>query len=77
LGAKLLPPATAAKVKAAVLFGDPKRGQPLQAIAADKVATYCFETDLICVGAPVVLPAHLSYGVYAVPAARFVVSKLD
>jgi cutinase len=77
LGAALLPAATAAKVKAAVLFGDPKRGQPLQAISADKVVTYCFETDLICDGAPIVLPSHLSYSVFGISAAKFVVSKLS
>jgi Cutinase len=77
LGAKLLPAATAAKVRAAVLFGDPYRGQALQAISPDSVVTYCFETDLICDGAPVVLPAHLAYGVYAAPAAGFVVARVS
>lgn len=62
---------------AAVLFGDPYRGQPLQAISPDRVITYCFETDLICDGAPIVLPAHLSYGLFGLPAARFVVGKLS
>jgi cutinase len=77
LGAKLLAASTAAKVKAAVLFGDPYRGQALQGISANKVVTYCFDSDLICDGAPIVLPSHLSYGVYAVSAAKFVMSKLS
>ncbi len=77
LGANLLPAATAARVKAVVVFGDPDRGQALQAISADNVATYCFETDLICDGVPIVLPAHLAYAVDALPAANFVVSKLS
>lgn len=77
LGAKLLSSAVAARVKAAVLFGDPLRNQLLQGISSDKVVTYCFEADLICGGAPVVLPVHLSYAIQAIPAAKFVVSKLS
>jgi hypothetical protein len=34
--------------------------------------TYCFEDDLICDGLPIVLPAHLSYALDAVPAATMV-----
>jgi hypothetical protein len=36
------------------------------------VVTFCFKTDLICDGAPIVLPAHLSYALDAPAAAAFV-----
>jgi cutinase len=62
----------ASHVSAVVFFGDPDDGQALQGIAANIEQTYCFDTDLICDGLPIVLPAHLSYAVDAVPAAEFV-----
>jgi len=59
-----------------VLFGDPDRGQPLPNIPADKVATFCFISDLICDGDPIVDPAHLSYSLNARAVAAFVKSKV-
>ena len=76
LGIQQLSPSTAARVNAVVFFGDPDEGQALQAIAANKAQTYCFESDLICEGLPIVLPAHLSYAVDAIPAANFVASNV-
>ena len=55
-----------------VLFGDPKKGEPLPNIDGSKVKTFCFEADLICDMLPVVDTYHLSYSVDAVPAAQFV-----
>ena len=72
----LLSPATAAHVAAVVLFGDPYDGQSLTQIDGDDVITYCFATDLICDGAPIVLPAHLSYSLDAPGAAAFVTGKV-
>ena len=57
---------------AKVLFGDPKKGQPLPNIDGSKVKTFCFKADLICDMLPVVDTYHLSYSVDAVPAAQFV-----
>ena len=59
-----------------MLFGDPDDGQPIADIAASEVDTFCFDTDEICKGLPIVLPAHLSYSVDAVPAAQFVASHV-
>jgi cutinase len=57
---------------AAVFFGDPDDGESVQNIASTKDVTYCFEDDLICDGLPIVLPAHLSYALDAVPTATMV-----
>lgn len=67
----------ASHVSAVVFFGDPDDGQALHDIAANKEATYCFSTDLICDGLPIVLPAHLSYAIDAVPAAQFVAGLVN
>jgi hypothetical protein len=72
LGVKQISAAAASQLSAVVFFGDPDDGQALQNIAANKDDTYCFSTDLICDGLPIVLPAHLSYALDAVPAAQFV-----
>ncbi len=67
----------AQRVQAVVLFGDPDDGQPLAGIDTGDVVTFCFDTDLICDGAPVVLPAHLSYALDAPAAAGFVASHVQ
>ena len=67
----------AQRVQAVVLFGDPDDGQPLANIDTGDVVTFCFDTDLICDGAPVVLPAHLSYALNAPAAAAFVASHIQ
>ena len=77
LAVKQLSASTASQVAAVVFFGDPDDGQALQNIAADETDTYCFDTDLICDGLPIVLPAHLSYSIDAVPAAQFVAGKVQ
>ena len=76
LAVKQLSASTASHIAAVAFFGDPDDGQALQNIAADETDTYCFDTDLICGGLPIVLPAHLSYGVDAVPAAEFVAGRV-
>lgn len=60
-----------------VLFGDPDDGDAFPNIAPSDVKTYCFETDLICDGLPIVLPTHLAYAVNAPDAARFVQSNVQ
>lgn len=76
-GLKQVSGGAAARINAAVLFGDPDDGQPLQGVSGDKVATYCFDDDLICKGEPIVLPAHLSYALKAGDAASFVASRVQ
>lgn len=77
LGVRQLSVAVAARISAVVLFGDPNEGQPLQGIPTGDVVTFCFDTDLICDGKPVVLPAHLIYGINAPDAAQFVASNVQ
>lgn len=60
-----------------MLFGDPKKGQPLANIDGSKVKTFCFEADLICDALPIVDTYHLSYAVDAYPAADFVTSVVQ
>jgi len=76
LGAQQLSASVASHVSAVVLFGDPDDNQPINDIAASEVDTFCFSTDEICKGLPIVLPAHLSYSVDAVPAAEFVAAHV-
>ncbi|KAI9879814.1 MAG: hypothetical protein M1830_006996 [Pleopsidium flavum] len=76
LGAAQIPALVASRVTAVVLFGDPEKGQRLQNISADNVSTFCFVSDLICYGKPIVLPSHLSYSLDAYAAAAFVKSKV-
>ncbi|KAI9703549.1 MAG: hypothetical protein M1820_005853 [Bogoriella megaspora] len=63
--------------KAVVLFGDPDDGQPFFGVAASKVAIFCAIGDTICAGTSIVIPAHLSYGIDAAPAAAFVRSRVS
>jgi cutinase len=67
----------ASRVNAVVLFGDPDDGDTIQGVDPGEVDTYCADTDLICDGVPVVLAAHLSYSLYAIPAAQFVASRVQ
>ncbi|KAI9713722.1 MAG: hypothetical protein M1812_006560 [Candelaria pacifica] len=76
LGVDEIASSVAARVSAVVLFGDPKDGQPLKEVDTLKVDTFCFNTDLICDGLPIVLGAHLSYAFDASQAAAFVKSHV-
>ncbi|KFY19626.1 hypothetical protein V491_04326 [Pseudogymnoascus sp. VKM F-3775] len=67
--------ATAAKITASVVFGDPKKGDPVGAVSASNVLTICHAGDNICAGGILVLPPHLTYGMDAIAAAAFVKSK--
>lgn len=69
--------AVASRVVAAVLFGDPDNGQPVQGVDGGDVVTFCNKDDLICKGAPIVLAAHLSYSLNAPAAAEFVAQRLQ
>jgi cutinase len=67
----------ASQVSAVVFFGDPDDGQALQDVTANKEDTYCFATDLIYDGLPIVLPAQLGYSIDTVPAAQFVAGMVQ
>lgn len=64
--------ATASKVSAVVLFGDPKDGQALPNVSASKVLTVCHDGDNICAGGDIILLPHLTYAEDADAAAAFV-----
>jgi cutinase len=74
---KLVSGDVASRVVAAVLFGDPDNGQPLQGVDPANVVTFCNKDDLICKGAPIVLTAHLSYALKAGDAAQFVAARVQ
>jgi cutinase len=64
--------ATASKISAVVLFGDPKDGQALPNVDASKVLTVCHDGDNICAGGDIILLPHLTYAEDADTAAAFV-----
>lgn len=71
LATRQLSPSVAQQIKAVVMFGDPDDGQAISDIPTGDVVTFCYATDLICDGAPIVLPAHLAYSLDAPAAANF------
>ncbi|KAM0477461.1 hypothetical protein ACHAPX_005773 [Trichoderma viride] len=66
--------ATASKISAVVLFGDPRDGQALPNVDASKVLTVCHAGDNICAGGDIILLPHLTYAEDADTAAAFVAS---
>ena len=65
------------QVAAAVLFGDPDKSQSVANIPKASVQENCAVGDVICeLGILIVEPAHLTYGAYAVGAARFIIKAL-
>ncbi|KAK6523318.1 hypothetical protein TWF281_001297 [Arthrobotrys megalospora] len=68
--------ATAKKVGAVVMFGDPKYGRALGKGLNAKSKTFCNPGDQICKGGFNILPSHLTYGSDANAAARFVKSRV-
>ncbi|KAH6724755.1 cutinase-domain-containing protein [Leptodontidium sp. MPI-SDFR-AT-0119] len=69
--AAMLPPATAAKVSSAVIFGDPMNGKPVAGIPAAKTKVICHQGDNICAGGNQILMPHLTYSQNAGEAAKF------
>ncbi|KAK7520528.1 cutinase precursor [Phyllosticta citriasiana] len=67
--------AVAAKVSAAVVFGDPDFPKPVPNIAPEKQKIFCAKGDAICKGEAVILPPHLSYGSDAEAAAQFIMAS--
>ncbi|KAF5378733.1 hypothetical protein D9615_006874 [Tricholomella constricta] len=64
------------RVNAAVVFGDPKKGQAFPSPINARTKTFCDLLDNICAGGILVLPAHLGYGSDAPAAASYVLSKI-
>ncbi|PVH82543.1 carbohydrate esterase family 5 protein [Cadophora sp. DSE1049] len=72
--AAMLPPAMAAKVSSAVIFGDPMNGKPVAGVPAAKTKVICHTGDLICAGTSTILMPHLTYSQNADEAAKFAAS---
>ncbi|EOD51797.1 hypothetical protein GTA08_BOTSDO09527 [Neofusicoccum parvum] len=67
----------AAKVAAAVTFGDPLKAQPFKNIDQSKTKIFCAAGDLVCTNQFIITPAHLSYASASTgPAAEFIQSQL-
>jgi len=45
-----------------VVFGDPNKGQRIPGVSNDKIYTNCAASDPICMGLPIPLGSHLTYG---------------
>ncbi|KAL8396786.1 hypothetical protein RB594_003754 [Gaeumannomyces avenae] len=73
--AEQLSASVASRVSAAVIFGDPKNGEPVAGIPASRTMIICNNGDNICSGGILVLPPHLTYGTSAGSAARFIVAQ--
>ncbi|KAJ5964350.1 uncharacterized protein N7479_004226 [Penicillium vulpinum] len=63
---------TTDQVAAAVLFGDPLKAQSVGKLASDKVKEFCHLGDPICLNGGNAM-AHITYGIDAEAAARFLV----
>lgn len=62
LSAGQIPSTVQNRVAAVVVFGDPDNGQGFPGVLNGRSITFCSTDDLICQGADIILPAHLSYG---------------
>ncbi|OAA36847.1 Cutinase [Metarhizium rileyi] len=74
--AKNLDAASMSKVKAVVIFGDPRSKEPVQGIDPSRVKIVCHDGDDICDGGVIITPVHLTYAVDADSSAAFVASKV-
>ncbi|KAJ6504646.1 cutinase, partial [Mycena vitilis] len=70
--AKLLSASVLARIKAAVIFGDPDDGEPVQGVPASRTDVICHTGDDICLHGTQVLQPHLTYGKDAPAAAAFI-----
>jgi cutinase len=69
--AEQLPADVTSRVAAAIIFGDPNNGDPVQGVAASKTQINCRVGDNICSGGTLILAPHLAYGRDADKAATF------
>lgn len=68
-------PEVTSRVDAAVVFGDPKKTQPIGSIPSEKVMSICHDGDIICNYVGATAP-HLTYSQDAPQAASFVMKNL-
>ncbi|KAJ6585375.1 cutinase [Mycena capillaripes] len=74
--AKMLSASVLARIKAAVIFGDPDDGEAVQGISSANTDVICHTGDDICLHGDLILPAHLTYGIDTPAAAAFIASKV-
>ncbi|KAJ7256821.1 cutinase [Mycena haematopus] len=74
--AAMLSASVLARIKAAVIFGDPDDGEAVQGVPAANTDVICHVGDDICLHGDLVLPPHLTYGTDAPAAAAFIASKV-
>ncbi|KAH7080043.1 cutinase-domain-containing protein [Paraphoma chrysanthemicola] len=68
--------ATAARVNAVVVFGDPDRDETFGPIAASKILIICHAGDNICDNGIIITPEHRNYEIDAPAAAAFVAARV-
>ncbi|KAJ7715099.1 cutinase [Mycena olivaceomarginata] len=74
--ARLLSASVQARIKAAVIFGDPDNGDAVQGVPASRTDVICHIGDNICAHGDLVLLPHLTYGRDTTAAAAFIASKV-
>ncbi|KAF7348248.1 Cutinase [Mycena sanguinolenta] len=74
--AKLLSASVLSRIKAAVIFGDPDDGEPVQGVPAANTDVICHFGDDICAHGILILPPHLTYGADTPAAAAFIAARV-
>ncbi|KAG5643729.1 hypothetical protein DXG03_009719 [Asterophora parasitica] len=64
------------RVNAAVVFGDPKNGQPFAGVISSRSITFCHTGDYICTGGILITPQHSNYAQDVGAAAAFVKARV-
>ncbi|RPA90671.1 cutinase [Choiromyces venosus 120613-1] len=76
LAAAKIPASSYPRIAAIVVFGDPYEGYAFPGTLNNNVKTFCNVGDKICLGLPIVLAPHLTYGLDADEAAEYVAARV-
>ncbi|KAF7364844.1 Cutinase [Mycena venus] len=74
--ARMLSASVLARIKAAVIFGDPDDGEAVHGVPAANTDVICHVGDDICLHGDLILPAHLTYGMDTPAAAAFIAARV-
>ncbi|KAF2032954.1 cutinase-domain-containing protein [Setomelanomma holmii] len=74
--AQRLSSATAARINAVVVFGDPDRDETFGAVSTSKILIICHTCDNICDNGIIITPEHRNYEIDAPTAASFVAARV-
>ncbi|KAJ6508316.1 cutinase [Mycena sanguinolenta] len=74
--AAMLSSSVLARIKAAVIFGDPDDGEAVQGVPAANTDVICHVGDDICLHGDLILPPHLTYGMDTPAAAAFIAARV-